>query len=206
MNKNDFLLSLADKLSFLPREEVEDRWLYYSEMIDDRMEEGLTEQAAVAELGSADKVAEQILSDIPLAALIKERVQPKKGAAPKRRWRAWEIVLLVLGSPVWLSLLIAGFAVVLSVYVSVWAVIVSLWAVFVSLAAAAAGSAAAAVVAALGYDPATALAFGGAALVCAGFAVFMFFGCTAASKGTVLLTKKLLCRAGRRRAKKEERA
>ena len=48
---------------------------------------------------------------------------------PKRRLQAWEIVLLALGLPVWLSLGLAALAVVLSLYVVVWSLDVSLWAV-----------------------------------------------------------------------------
>ena len=54
---------------------------------------------------------------------------------PKRQLQAWEIVLLALGSPVWLSLGLAALAVVLSLYVVVWSLDVSLWAVFAALGA-----------------------------------------------------------------------
>ena len=51
--------------------------------------------------------------------------------------RRWLIVLLALGSPIWLSLLIAAAAVVLSLYIVLWSLILSLWAVELSLAVAA---------------------------------------------------------------------
>ena len=65
-------------------------------MIDDRMEEGLAEEEAVSSFGTPEEIADQILSEIPLSRLVRERVKPK------RALKAWEIVLLVLGSPVWL--------------------------------------------------------------------------------------------------------
>ena len=68
-----------------------------------------------------------------MGKLIKEKT-------PKRRLGVWEIVLLVLGSPIWLSLLIAAFAVILSLYISLWAVIISFWAVFGSFIGCALGS------------------------------------------------------------------
>ena len=79
-------------------------------MVDDRIEEGLSEEDAVAQIGSVDEVVSQILSDTSIVKLVKEKI------SPKRKMRAWEIILLILGSPVWLSILIALFAVVFCAY------------------------------------------------------------------------------------------
>ena len=185
MNKTDFLLALEEQLSALPWEEVSDRWDYYSEMIDDRMEEGLSEEEAVAELGTVNEIAAQILADIPLSALVKKKLKSQ------RRIKAWEIVLLVLGSPIWLSLLIAAFAVILSLYVVLWSVLISLWAVFVSFVGCALGCIAGGIVFACSGRSPMGIAIISAGTVCAGLAIFMFFGCKAATAGILILTKKL---------------
>lgn len=106
------------------------------------------------------------------------------------RLRWWEKVFLILGSPIWLSLLISVFAVVLSVYVSLWSVIISLWAIFVSFIACGVGlTAGSFILFFLGHKFSGAAAFA-AGLVCAGLSIFMFFGCKSATKGILLLTKK----------------
>ena len=198
MNKTEFLLDLTEKLSPLPWEEIADRWDYYSEMIDDRMEEGLSEEAAVAALGSADQIAAQILSDIPLTKLVKRKIKSS------RRIKAWEIVLLVLGSPIWLSLLIAAFAVALSLYISLWAVIISLWAVFVSLIVCAlAGITVGIFWTAISNVP-VGMATIGAGILCAGLSIFLFFGCKSSTKGAVLLAKKMVLGIKRCFLRKEE--
>ncbi len=184
MRKEEFLARLRKGLTGLPQDEIEERLSFYSEMLDDRMEEGLSEEEAVAAAGSVEEIAAQALADIPLAKLAKERIRPK------RRLRAWEIVLLVLGSPVWLSLGIAAVSVGAALYVSVWAVLVSLWAVFGSLLVSAAGGAVLAVMLAVGGSGAAGLAALAAGLVCAGLGIFLFFGCRAATKGILVLTKK----------------
>ena len=51
MTKLKFLLLLNERLSHLPSKEVEERLAFYSEMIEDRMEEGLSEEEAVSEVG-----------------------------------------------------------------------------------------------------------------------------------------------------------
>ena len=128
MRKQEFLSQLQKGLIGLPQEDIEEQLVFYSEMIEDRIEEGLPEEEAVAAIGPVEEVVSQIVAETPFSKLVKERIKPK------RALRAWEIVLLVLGSPLWLSLLIGAFAVLLGVYVSVWSVIVSLWAITASFA------------------------------------------------------------------------
>ena len=123
MRKQEFLDLLRQKLSGLPEEDIGERLSFYGEMIDDRMEEGMTEEEAVSAIGSVDGIVSQIVSETPIAKLVKERIKPKRSLA------AWEIVLLVLGFPVWFPLLIAAFSVLLSVYITIWSVILSLWTV-----------------------------------------------------------------------------
>lgn len=185
MTKLKFLLSLHDRLSHLPQDEVEERLSFYSEMIEDRMEDGLSEEEAVAAVGTVEEIAAQIEAELSPTRPVTVIAEPKRGL------KAWEIVLLVLGAPIWLSLLIAAVAVVFSLYVVLWSVIISLWAVFVSLAACALAGVLAGGGFALGGYGAQGAALVGAGVVCAGLAVLFFFGIEAATKGTVLLTQKL---------------
>ena len=127
MTKQEFLCELQKGLSGLPRDDTDARLSFYSEMIDDRMEEGMSEEEAVAGIGTVDSVISQIISETPLPKIITERVKPK------RSLRAWEIILIILGSPIWLSLAIAAAAVILSLYVVLWSLVISLWAVSASL-------------------------------------------------------------------------
>ena len=123
MTKNEFLEQLRRGLSGLPMEDIDERLNFYSEMIDDRIEEGLSEAEAVSAVGSVSDIVSQILRETPLTKLVKEKVKPAKPL----KW--WAIVLIVLGSPIWLSLLIAAAVIVLAVYVVLWSLDVSLWAV-----------------------------------------------------------------------------
>ena len=185
MNKQEFLAQLRKGLSGLPKDDIDERLMFYSEMIDDRMEDGIPEETAVREIGTIDELVSQIIADIPLGKLVKEKITPKK------KLKVWEIVLLVLGSPIWLSLGIAAFAVIFSIYVVLWSVIIVLWAVFASFVACGLAGIAAGVYFAAGGNGLTGIAMIGAGIVCAGLSVFMFFGSKAATKGILNLTKKL---------------
>lgn len=185
MSKQEFLAQLRKGLSGLPQDDIEERLTFYSEMIEDQMEDGVSEEEAVSAIGSVDDIVAQVVAETPLVKIAKERIKSK------RRLSAGEIVLLALGSPIWLSLGIAAFAVILSLYISLWAVIISLWSVFVSLAACSVGGVLACVIFAVGGNGASGVAMLAAGIVCAGLAIFMFYGCKAATKGTLILTKKI---------------
>ena len=185
MNKREFLDRLRARLAGLPLQELEERLTFYSEIIDDRIEDGITEEQAVLDIGSVDCIASQIISDIPLSKLAKERIKPK------RKMKAWEIVLLALGSPIWLSLAIGLFAIVLSLYAVLWSVILSIWAIFASLVACSLGGLVAGIFFIFSGNALTGLAMIGVSVFCAGVAILAFFGCKAATKGIILLTKKI---------------
>lgn len=177
MNKMQFLLELDKMLSQLSETEKVDWLRFYSEMIEDRMEEGLSEEEAVAAIGTVRDIAAQITSDQPA------------GTAKKRN--PWMVLLLILGSPIWIAILASLFAVVLTLYISLWAIVISLWAVFASLAACGLAGVAGGIGFACGGHVLPGIALSGAGLVCAGLAILLFFGCRAATKGTAILGKKL---------------
>lgn len=126
MNKREFLAELAEKIDCLPSEDI-GRWLdYYSEMIDDRVEDGMTEEQAVYAMGNIYDVATQILIDTPMRTLVKTR------AESARRLKTWEIILIICGAVIWVPMLFAAVVTVLSMYVALWALLISFFAVAVS--------------------------------------------------------------------------
>lgn len=186
MLKQEFLNALREGLNGLPEADIEERLTFYGEMIDDRIEEGRTEEAAVAEIGTVEEVVRQIVAETPLTRLVKEKIKPK------RRMRAWEIVLLILGFPLWFPLLVAAGAVVLALYVTLWSLVIALWAIEVAFIVSAVALLCGAVVFFVSGHGLAGLFALGAALIFAALAIFLFFGCVAASKGTVLLAKKIV--------------
>ena len=130
MTKADFLQLLERALAQLPEEERQANLEYYSELLDDMIEEGMTEEEATAKLGSPAQIAENILQEMPLGKLVSTRMKPKKG------WTPLAIVLVVVGSPIWGPLLLAAAVVVLALFASIWALGVAVVAVVVGLAVA----------------------------------------------------------------------
>ena len=200
MNKTEFLEKLRAALNGLPQSDIDEKVSFYCEMIDDRVEDGLSEEAAVASVGSVEKIVREIVADIPLSKIAKEKIKPR------RKMRAWEIVLLILGSPIWLSLLIAAFAVLISVYACIWSGIAVFWSAFASLAAVFLFGVTFGVwTMVAGTFPVGVLLLGGG-LASGGLAIFSFIGCLAATKGVVILTKKMVIWVKTKLFRKESKA
>ena len=186
MNKNEFLATLRERLNGLPEEDIIKSIDFYGEMLDDRIEDGMSEEEAVSDLGNIEEIISQILSAVSLPKLVKEKVKPK------RALKAWEIVLLVLGAPLWIPLLATVILTVLAIYLSVWSVIISLYAVDLSIAVS--GLACIGVAVALLFDgqfvPAGVVF--GTGLVCMGLAILLFFAFNLVTKGILWVSKKVL--------------
>ncbi len=149
------------------------------------------------------KIAE--VFNITVSNLIGEETEsvPTKIKVP-RRLKAWEITVIAVGAPLWLPLLIAAAIIALSLYASVWAIIISLWAAFGAFIGCFLGGIVAGPILIFKGNAPSGLAILTAGIVCAGLAIFMFYGCKAATTGILMLTKKIVIWTKNRFVKKEE--
>lgn len=117
MRKEEYLDRIRQLLQSLPQEDLERSLAFYAESIEDRMEDGMSEEEAVASMESPEDAANAILMDQSLPTLVKVRVRNR------RKISALEIILLVLGFPLWfpllLTFLILGFTFILLAWVLV---------------------------------------------------------------------------------------
>ncbi len=127
MNRADFLSELRRCLAQMPEAERERQLAYYDELLSDMLEDGMTEAEAVEHLGSPAKIAQELLTELPLSTLVKTRVR----AAGKPS--ALNILLLVLGFPLWFPLLLSFAAILLAVVIVLWALVLSFGAVVLAL-------------------------------------------------------------------------
>lgn len=183
MNKNEFLTELRKQLGGLPKDELENRLSFYEEAINDRIDDGKSEEEAVSDIGTVEEVVRDIAKDTPLVSLVKEKIKPK------RSLRAWEIVLIILGFPLWLPLLIVALVLALVAYILIWVLVIVCYSVELALTV----SSLACLVAFFAY-----LASGdmnlmclGASIMCGGGAILLFFGCIGATKLTLKLSRKI---------------
>ena len=186
MNKREFLNALGARLSGLPSEDIERRLEYYAEMIDDRVEDGMSEEEAVADLGGIDSVVSSIISETPITKLIGAKLDKKSGL------KGWHIALIVLGAPIWFPLLIALLSVIFAVFVTLFSLIFAAFSIVVSFAGTAVACLAGGVTALISGGFARAAALIGAALVFAGLTVLCCIAAIAFSKWIFKLVKSFV--------------
>ena len=186
MDKFEFMSILEEGIKALPEKERREMLDYYSEMTEDRIEDGMSEEEAVADVGDVNEIIEQVLADTPLSKLVKEKVKTRRSLT------ALEIILLILGSPVWLPILIAVAAVIFSVGVAFWALVFSISGAAFAFAVATIAAFAGAIVFVIKTGTIAGLVMIGIALTMAGLAILFYFAAKAAAKGLVWLGKKII--------------
>ena len=181
MNRVEFLEQLRTALYKLPGYIVKRSLAQYDATIDKRMDAGVSEEEAVASLGKVDTLAAQIIKETPLVPKVIGRLKTKS--------HELNIVLLILLSPIWISIACACALAFLIAYLAIWVVIVSLWgAALVTLVSGVAAFVSSYYLIVAGFTLPALLRIG-IGFILIGLGVFCFFGVRIASKGLVGLTK-----------------
>ena len=184
MKKQEFLNELKNRLQGLPPSDLDDRISFYEEMINDRISEGKSEEEAVADIGTVDDIVNEIVKDTPLVKLVKEKVKPK------RKLKAWEIVLLILGFPLWFPLVLTALILCLVAYLLIWILVIVCYVVELSLIITASAAPVMLIISLTNNGPA--LVYLGLWIMCLGGAILLFLGCVGATKLTLKLSKKII--------------
>ncbi len=191
MKKEEFLRDLRIRLSDLPYADQRRSLDYYSEMIDDRMEDGLSEEAAVQRIGTPAMAAAHIMQDMPLVSLARARMEKKRSGLAT--------ALIIIGSPIWISLFavffalaISAFAVLISLAAVTISVLIALWATEASLAACSVAGILISPLALFFGDTVYALLMLGAGLILAALTVFFYFVALYGSKALLFLCAGLM--------------
>ncbi len=131
MTKRDFLdlleLRLKGKIS---KSELQSILEFYAQSVDERMEDGMSEQEAVQAIGSIDDIVSDILIDAPIASVLGKKIKTsREGTSNKTLWT----VLAIAGFPVWLPVAIALAATIFVLYIAIWVLVISVYVVWGAL-------------------------------------------------------------------------
>ena len=127
MDKRTFLDGLRTALVSLPASEIDKTVAYYEEMIDDRIEDGMSEEEAVASMEPIGVLAQRIINDTP--AVNRAVRKAKQSSVPAIIW----VLLAILGLPIWLPLLCLACGLIISAFALLFGLIISLIAVVLGL-------------------------------------------------------------------------
>ena len=126
MNKQEFLNELRTQLQTAAAGSAESIVEYYDEMICDRVEDGMSEEDAVAALGSIDDIVKNTLLDKSVTELVRKKVvESHKEAKSKGLGTLW-VILLVVFSPIWVPVAIVLGVALLIMYITLWVVVIAL--------------------------------------------------------------------------------
>lgn len=182
MTKAEYLTLLQAGLGALPEGERTKVLSFYEEAIEDRVEDGMDEEAAVAAMDDPKEAARAAILDAPLSALVKNRIRTHE------RPSTLMTVLLCVGFPLWFPLCIAALCVIFSIFIVIWSVVAALWAVDAALAASGLF-----VLFFTGFQGAGGvLATVGTGLAAAGLSILLFYALLAVTKGAIQLSRLVL--------------
>lgn len=187
MNKQEYLARLRAALACLPEGEIEESVGFYAEMIDDRVADGMTEEEAVAQLDDPKAAARAIIADLP--------VVPRTVVRTKQRNRALYWTLVILGSPLWLTLLLAAGMLVLAGLLTIWCLILGLWLLAAGLLAGGPLGIGVCLWALAVGQPAYGVFELGSGLLCFGLGLFCLHGAVAASKTLMQVSRQWIAKA-----------
>lgn len=184
LTKAEFLNELRSRLGGLLDGDVADRLDFYSEIIDDKIEDGASEEDAVKSLGSINEIVSRILAETPLPRIVKKKVKSKQPSG-------CATALIILGIPLWLPLLIAILSVVLAVYAVLWAVALTVFTLAIALVVSAVALLGAGVVFVLTGKVIPGLFIIGGVMVCAGLGILAVILTRYTVKGVIFIGKRI---------------
>lgn len=182
MNKQEYLSELQKRISALPESEQQKTLDYYSELIDDKVEDtGLNEEEVISKMENPRKVASNVMGDVKISTVIKNSTKAIKDKMKGEN--VWLVVLLcVFAFPFIVAVLSAVFA----VFVAIYAVAISIFLASISIAV---GGVAIILSAILNpVDLITSCCWGG---LCVGLGLWLIYPSYLAMVGVFRLTGKL---------------
>ncbi len=130
MKREEFFINLRESLATVPNKQAQKIIDFYSESIDDKIEDGMSEEEAIASFDPPEKIKEDVVKEIPFTTLVQNKFKASRNnSSNKTLW----LILIILGSPLWLSLILALLCIVFSFYVLICSLIIALYAVVYSI-------------------------------------------------------------------------
>lgn len=168
MNKKEFLNDLDSKLDFLTEEERNKTINYYSEIIEDRIESGASEEEAVLQMESTEVIAKKLMAENNTQKTTSEKVLDFIDKLFEKHGYLFVLIIAILSIPLWTPILGGILGLVCTIFLIL----------FGTIAFGAIGS-----VVALGIGISfitqsllSAISALGVSMICAGFAVLVTIG------------------------------
>lgn len=169
MKKRQFLDRLSAALSALPEEERNRTIRYYNELLEDAMEDGLSEEEAVAQLEAPEVIAQQVLQDSGIDPMEYTPNYEKK----RHKW--WILLLAVLTFPIWGGIAVGILGGLVGILCGLFSGIIGLLAIPIGVAGGAVGGIGMSIILFCTGNAAKGLLLLGGGLICTALTIPMTF-------------------------------
>jgi len=196
MTKQEFLQGLETRLQQENIANVDSVLDFYDEMISDRMEEGMSEEDAVAKNEDIESIVNSMNLEKSMPNLIKDTIAKKHDNAKKNNKSASWTVLLVIGAPIWIPLALAYMAVVFSFILCIFSLLLAYFAIALSFSVSSILYFIGAFTVFIGNVTFAGCVFMiGTSLLLGGISVFMWIGAKSVTREILDFTKTILRKA-----------
>ncbi len=218
MTKREFLNELKFYISKLPYEDVNKYIEYYSEMIEDRIDDGISEEEAVKAVGSPKIIAEQILKDNGISTHFTSDKEENKTdsdekskssnafnsqftsgtntqstSGGKKKLDELSIILIIATFPIWVPLLAGAFSLIVGVVAVIFSLIISIWACSLAfIVSGIIGGIFGGIIAISTYDVGVGILLIGAGILLVGLSILFYLGALYLTKLSIYLSKKCI--------------
>ncbi len=127
----EFLTELKNRIAHLPATEVLRVLSYYSESLEDKLEDGFTEEQAIKSFGSIDEIVKNVEEEVPITLVMKDKVKTKSSGNGVNK--VLIAIIVVLTFPIWIALLVGAFGIAVGVYAVLWTIPIIIGSVYFSL-------------------------------------------------------------------------
>lgn len=117
MNKTEFLRELEKELKKINKKEYKNYILYYDELIEDYKEDGNSEEEAIEKIGNPKNIANNNIEELNNSAINSMSTSLK----------VISIILIILGSPLWGSLILCVLCLILSLFILIGCAYLLIW-------------------------------------------------------------------------------
>ena len=183
MNKEQYISQLKGRMEAAGITNVDERIEFYDEMLSDRIDSGMEEEAAVSSMEDIEDIIENARLEKPVTALVAEKVIKSHEEAKKKGNGALWIVLAIIGFPIWLPIACVLFSLLLVIYIVLWSMVFTIFMILFAFAIAAVACFASFIAMFFGIVPfPMGLSAFGAALFFGGITVLLFKPCVTLAK------------------------
>ena len=130
MNKTQFCALLENKLKpYLSPKEMYKTLNFFEEMIDDRIDEGLSEEEAVSQLGDINIIVDQILDEHNIE---KKQTKLVWRFVPRKIPTELGFIITILLLPVWITIFALGASLFIVILSIIFSIVLTIIAIFIA--------------------------------------------------------------------------